>query len=121
MYTVNHSELLKALREGTTLDELAQKFSDALNAAEAALKEEEEKRKIQEAEKKEKARMAQVIIEDINYFLESYYKDKIAPIGITGEELVHVLDHTGNISFKVFNQAGALTDEVKKLYKLLGI
>lgn len=72
MYDMN--TILKAMAEGKTADDLAKEFSDALNAANAEIKRQEEEKTLAKNLKIE--RLAK-IIEDICSYVLNYYADAL--------------------------------------------
>lgn len=85
--------ILKEMAEGKTADDLAKEFTDALNAATAEIKRQEEEEKIKE--KSVKIGRLTKIMEDVIAYMLDYYKDilpKEAVDKITSESYVEAVD-----------------------------
>lgn len=91
----NIDDILTLLNKGMTADEIAESFTNALNAA---IKENETN-----TQKKEKIADADNLIKALNDFIKKYYPDTLI-FDFTGEDLINAIDE--------------LVPEIKRLSKL---
>lgn len=96
MYNTN--DILEMLNKGMTADEIAEAFTNSLNAA---IKENETNSK-----KKEKIEDAEALIAAFTNFMNKHYPNTIE-VEFTGEDLVDAIDE--------------LVPELKKLSQLMGV
>ena len=85
--------LLKELRAGKNVDDLAHEVIDNVNKANALFQEEEEKRSAEKYAAERKLRKADEVAAAFNNFVNEYYTAAgETPIKITGEDMVNSLD-----------------------------
>ena len=102
-YDFDQNLLLQALRDGSTQEEIASKFAEALNKASAEVRREEIKRQKEAEEAKRKNEQKLVHAQAVADFYNIYYPDFFGTgEKITGKSIVEACDAASDL-FKSFS------------------
>ena len=118
-YDFDMNILLQAMRDGSTQEEIANKFAAALNKASATIKQEKAIQKQKEAQDAKKKLAAAQAVAD---FYNTYYCDMMPDeVKLTAEEIIEVCDSAMASVKKFFPVKGPKNSVENPLFKIFNL
>ena len=118
-YDFDMNVLLQALRDGSSQEEIANKFAAALNKASAIIKQEKAIQKQKEAQDAKKKLAAAQAVAD---FYNTYYHDMMPDeVKLTAEEIIEVCDAAMASIAKFFPVKGPKNSVENPLFKIFNL